>query len=228
MSVQSRSAGWVSAHSAALRGRRWLAVVAIGAICFLGGAALGLKTLSPMFVNPPGMSTSVAAPPEQAVVPAPNTITSSRSSAGDRLINGVAFEMEVPRLGYRATVLEGVDAAQLDHGPGHYPTSAWPGQTGNVAIAAHNVYWLSFNRLGPGDRVIIRTPDGVFTYEVTASKVVNPGDNSALDQTAGHTLTLTTCYPLWAGAYATQRLIFTGRQIAASLTNPPPPLGATR
>jgi sortase A len=138
---------------------------------------------------------------------------SSAAAVWDGPVNGVAFQLVIPRLNYRATVYEGVGSAQLEQGPGHYPESAWPGQPGNVAVAAHNVYWLSFSQLRAGDRVEIRTRHHVFEYEITGSRVVGPDDRSALAQTPEHRLTLTTCYPLWAGEWATQRLIFTARAI---------------
>ncbi len=222
MSAQARSAGWVRSHLAAPRSGRSRALIAIGVVCFLAGAALGVQSLSPMFSGPSGTPAVGSLPTPSAGAPLETAGPGALSAAPYKPVpvNSVAFSMEVPALGYRATVLEGVDAKQLDRGPGHYVSSAWPGQSGNVAIAAHNVYWLSFNRLRAGDRVIIRTADAVFTYEITASRIVEPNDSSPLNQTESHTLTLTTCYPLWAGAYATKRLVFTGREIAGASFRP--------
>jgi sortase A len=201
--------------------------VLAGIICAVAGAALLLASLAPMLGL--GRETSTVT---QSIADPIIAISSSTGGAGpeaqgagsgsasgvitDGPVNGVAFEMAVPRLGYKATVLEGVSTQVLDRAPGHYPDSAWPGRAGNVAIAAHNVYWLSFNRLRDGDRVEIRTRHGVYVYEVTGSKVVSPTDGSVLAQTPDHRLTLTTCYPLWAGALATQRLIFFAHEIGAT------------
>jgi sortase A len=80
-------------------------------------------------------------------------------------------------------------------------------------VAGHNTYWLSFNRLRVGDRVEIRTQHGLYVYEINGSSVVDPNDRTVLSATSDHRLTLTTCYPLWAGAFATKRLIFTAREI---------------
>ena len=46
---------------------------------------------------------------------------------------------------------------------------------------------------------------------MTGSTIVNPDDRTVLvPDAAGFHLTLTTCWPLWAGAFATQRyVIFT-------------------
>src|SRR5438067_860893 len=62
-------------------------------------------------------------------------------------LNGVDFAVRVPKLGYFAAVQEGVDSGVLAAGPGHYPATPWPGQTGNVGVAAHNTYWIKFGEL---------------------------------------------------------------------------------
>jgi sortase A len=119
----------------------------------------------------------------------------------------VDFRMRVPRLGYRAVVHEGVSAAVLFGGPGHYPGSAWPGQPGMVGIAAHNVYWLKFDELRPGDDITLDTRYGTFHYRVTSVRVVPPSDRSVFAPAPGRRLVLTTCWPLWAGELAPDRLV---------------------
>jgi len=135
------------------------------------------------------------------------------AEVADGPVDGVAFEIIVPSLDYRATVLEGTDIATLDRAPGHYLTTAWPGHTGNVGVAAHNTYWLALGNLKRGDSVQILTRHGLFAYEIRDIKIVNPDDRTVLAPTDDHRLTLTTCYPLWAGAWATQRLIFTALEV---------------
>lgn len=196
-------------------GRRSQALLAGGIACLLAGAAIGYAALAPMFAGERGgIASSLIASPTIAL---PNLDAGAPQMGAsvvlDGPVDGVAFRMEVPALGYSATVLEGVASEQLDRGPGHYTDSAWPGQPGNVAVAAHNVYWLSFNRLRAGDQVILTTKHGRFVYRVTGSAILSPDDRSPLAQSPEHRLTLTTCYPLWAGAFATQRLVFFATQV---------------
>jgi LPXTG-site transpeptidase (sortase) family protein len=73
-------------------------------------------------------------------------------------------------------------------------------------VAAHNVYWLRFGQLRPGDAIAVDTRYGTFHYLVTSTRVVSPSDWSVLAPATGRSLTLTTCWPLWAGQLATQRL----------------------
>jgi sortase A len=125
-------------------------------------------------------------------------------------VNGVDFAIRVPRLGYYSAVKEGVDLAVLYSSPGHYPETPWPGQAGMVGVAAHNVYWIDFPQLAKGDEVDLETRYGTFKYAVTGSRIVNPDDRTILVQGPGRHLTLTTCWPTWAGSFATQRyVIFT-------------------
>ncbi|HUZ86657.1 MAG TPA: sortase [Candidatus Baltobacterales bacterium] len=98
----------------------------------------------------------------------------------ERPINGIDFAIEVPKLGYMAAVKEGVDSGTLYSGPGHYPTTMWPGNPGTVGVAAHNEYWINFPQLVDGDEVDIQTRYGLYRYKVTGSEIVNPGDRTVL------------------------------------------------
>lgn len=215
--VQSRLAG----------GRRRVpavALLALGTTALVSGVALVLINLAPYFsisgatllaqplsvlAGPPGGDPSiVVAPMNSAIVPPVVTAAPARSP-----VDGVWFEMRVPALGYSAVVRQGVGTNILNEGPGHYPSTPWPGQAGNVGVAGHNSFWLAFSRLKTGQRIEIRTQHGLYVYEITGSKVVSPTDRTVLAATNDNRLTLTTCYPLWAGVLATKRLIFSARAI---------------
>ncbi len=131
----------------------------------------------------------------------------------------IAFAMRVPRLNYFAAVRQGVSLDVLFAGPGHYPLTAMPGQAGNVGIAAHNTYWIAFGVLKPGDLVILETRYGTFTYKIYGSLIVSPTDPHVLAPTTDHRLTLTTCWPLWAGALATKRLVFQAEQVSPQVSS---------
>jgi sortase A len=123
-------------------------------------------------------------------------------------VDGVDFAIRVPRLGYVAAVKEGISSSVLYASPGHYPQTMWPGDPGTVGVAAHNVYWINFPQLAPGDEIDLETRYGTFKYHVTGATIVNPNNRSVLvPNAAGYHLTLTTCWPLWAGAFATQRYV---------------------
>jgi len=150
-----------------------------------------------------------------------------------RPVGGIDFRLRVPRLHYTAVVREGVTPQVLFTGPGHYPGTAWPGQDGNVGIAAHNVYWLRFDQLRPGDLIYLDTRYGTFRYRVTESLVVPPDATWVLEDAPGRRLTLTTCSPLWAGQFAAGRLVIFATSDQATdpggrvsrLPGPVPPAG---
>jgi sortase A len=123
------------------------------------------------------------------------------------------FAIRVPKIGYYAAVREGVSLSILAIGPGHYPTTSQPGGPGLVGIAAHNTFWIPFGQLGAGDAVILETRAGRFTYRVTGTRIVNPDDRTVLVPTSDARLVLTTCWPLWAGDLANQRLAIFAQQV---------------
>jgi LPXTG-site transpeptidase (sortase) family protein len=227
MALHLRAAGRVDSRLAVGERRRGPAAVllALGSIALVTGAAILLTSLAPYFTNPSGAAALLPATAgstvDTSVVAAPGTPVASPAPAPVKAnaapvqtpVDGVWFEIRVPAVGYRGVVRQGVGLNVLDRGPGHYPSTPWPGQPGNVGLAGHNTFWLSFSHLKPGDRVEIRTQHGLYVYEITGSKVVDPNDRTVLAPTDDHRLTLTTCYPLWAGAFATKRLVFTAREI---------------
>ena len=136
-------------------------------------------------------------------------------------VDGVDFAIVIPKLTYFATVREGVSAGVLYSGPGHYPDTRWPGESGTVGVAAHNVYWINVPELKAGDEIDLQTRYGVYRYRVTGTRIVSPSDTTVLVPDAlGYHLTLTTCWPLWAGAFATQRFVIFTDQFSPATQKP--------
>lgn len=126
--------------------------------------------------------------------------------------NGDAMAiLEMPTLGVTKYVVAGVETADLKKGPGHYPSTPFPGELGNAAIAGHRTTYgepfRQIDELAPGDPIIVTDLLGRrFVYEVTEQRIVQPEDSwvvDTVDPTVA-TLTLTTCHPEFS---ARQRLI---------------------
>ena len=114
---------------------------------------------------------------------------------------GALTRIRIPKIDIDVVVVEGVGASALRAGAGHYPTTSLPCEDGNVGIAGHRTtYGKPFHhldRLAPGDVIILETPVGECTYEVSeAPFVVAPDNVGVVGDTPGEAnLTLTTCHP---------------------------------
>jgi sortase A len=160
---------------------------------------------------------------QQEVGEAPLTPPATIDRSLQRPVKGIDFAIRVPKLGYFAAVREGTSTTVLYSGPGHYPGTVWPGDQGTVGVAAHNVYWINFPQLKSHDEIDIETRYGTYKYRVTGSKVVNPDDRTVVvSHSPGYNLVLTTCWPLWAGAFATRRYVIFASQYSPRIGPIPP------
>jgi sortase A len=125
--------------------------------------------------------------------------------------------IEIPSIGLKAVVVEGVGVDDLKDGPGHYPDTPMPGQKGNASIAGHRTTYgapfASIDELKPGDQIFVTTVQGRFTYAVAATEdgsghiVVSPSQVDVLDDKGDNRLTLTACHPKYS---ASKRIIVYG------------------
>src|SRR3954465_12007193 len=127
-----------------------------------------------------------------------------RVQSGDSLTR-----IKIPKINVDVVVVEGTSASALRAGPGHYPQTPLPCEIGNVAIAGHRTTYgkpfANLDRLANGDVIILETPIGACTYEVSkAPYVVDKSDFRVIAPTPDRTLTLTTCHPKGS---AKQRLV---------------------
>jgi sortase A len=126
---------------------------------------------------------------------------------------------------YGSTSIEEKDVqSALNEGVYHYPTTAAPGQNGNVAIFGHssnNIFnkgkykfaFVRLNELQPGDIFYLTYEKKVYTYKVYGKKVVNPDETWVLGPVAGKNATaaLITCDPPGTTLH---RLVVWGEQIS--------------
>ena len=119
----------------------------------------------------------------------------------------------IPRIDLDEIVLEGVEADQLNAGPGHLPGSVLPGARGNAIVSAHrDRHFSHFDALTVGDTVITDSQVGSTKWVIVSQRVVDNND-PALFARADTTLTLTTCWPIKFVGTAPSRLIVTARPV---------------
>lgn len=120
--------------------------------------------------------------------------------------------IQIPKIGVDFDVVQGTDTANLEQGPGHYPSTAFPGLGQTVAIAGHRTTYLApfrnINELRPGDRIILTMPYAKFTYVVQYHKIVAPTAWWVTDNVGYERLVLSACNPLYSAA---QRIIVFAR-----------------
>ena len=114
--------------------------------------------------------------------------------------------IKIPAIGVDTVVVEGTSASALRAGAGHYPSTPLPCESGNVAIAGHRTTYgkpfAQLDRLKSGDVVILETPVGTCTYEITVEpRIILPTDLSVVENDLTRKmLTLTTCHPKGSAA----------------------------
>jgi sortase A len=153
------------------------------------------------------VSFSTASPEVLTISPAsgakPHTLGFQGSGGGS-----IVGRLEIPRLGLKAMVLEGVTPRTLALALGHIPGTALPGTTGNVGIAGHrDTLFRSLRGVRAGDVIELTTLEGSYEYRVKSYEVVSPRETSVLNDSPQPALTLVTCYPFYYVGPAPQRFI---------------------
>lgn len=169
----------------------------------------------------------------EAAAPPPAAEEQTIDPAAVAIGDGYAL-LRIPRFGedWEKVVVQGVEDADLKNGPGHYPTSAHPGQIGNFSLAAHRSGhgepFAQFPELRVGDTIEVQLADGrTWVYQLDNAPDGNPdGNRIAINDSwvvnpwgmkdppdaepTERRITLTTCWPRWGSShrmYATGVLV---------------------
>jgi LPXTG-site transpeptidase (sortase) family protein len=123
--------------------------------------------------------------------------------------------IEIPRIALSTIVVEGDGDQQLERAAGHVPSTAFPGEPGNSAIAGHrDTVFRTLRLIRTNDEITLVTHRGQFTYRVTSTQIVQPGTIQVLLPTKSEVLTLVTCYPFYFVGPAPQRFIVQAARVA--------------
>lgn len=216
---------WFSGRLPDSRADRALVIATLTAVLVVGGSTLAVVR------STPGAAAEESAPvlealPTTATTAAVTTTTeaAARTAPIDPPINPRAAapivkigEIQIPRIGLVHPVYEGVTLTVIDHGPGHWPGSAVPGQLGNSVFAGHRVThshpFRRINELVPGDDIVFKMQNGTFTYKMTGSQIVTPKDVHIVNPTTDATVTLFACHPPGS---ARQRYVVRGAFVSAT------------
>jgi sortase A len=118
----------------------------------------------------------------------------------------------IARIGIAYDIVQGTDTASLEKGPGHYPSTAFPGLGQTVAIAGHRTTYLApfrnINELSKGDPIVLHMPYATFTYVVQYDRIVTPTSWWITRNVGYERLVLSACNPLYSAA---QRIVVFAR-----------------
>src|SRR5687767_11676883 len=105
-----------------------------------------------------GRSTGPRAEPApQAPVAAFEYALATRLEA---IATGAVGRIEIPRLRLSAPIVEGISIRVMDHGVGRILGTAFPGECGNVGLAAHRTtHFRDLGRVLQGDVIRVSTPE---------------------------------------------------------------------
>jgi sortase A len=163
----------------------------------VGGTASSTTSTT---TGPSGPTTSATLPPVTA--PSEGLSVAEGDPVG---------KIDIPKIGLTAYLVEGVAVDDLKEGPGHYPETPFPGQKGNAAVAGHRTTYgapfASVDELALGDKIVVTTLQGTFTYGVTGSEIVTPDKVEVLNDFGDNRITLTACHPKYDLSH---RIIVTG------------------
>lgn len=120
----------------------------------------------------------------------------------------IVGRLEIPRIGLKTMILEGVSPRTLALAVGHVPGTALPGDAGNVGVAGHrDTFFRGLRGVRPGDTIVLTTLTGSYEYRVKSFEVVTPHDTWVLANSVEPSLTLVTCYPFYYVGPAPERFI---------------------
>jgi len=205
---------------------RWrVGLRVFGVLCLVG--AVGVAGYLAWLLWGTGLETSAAQEDLRAGFERRVGTLSPRDPSADqlRLPGRAVAELVIPRMDLDMIVVEGTGTEELKKGPGHYSEGSFPfvdtaypwEDHGRVGIAGHRTtygapFW-DLDKMRGGDKILLRTEYGIFTYEVTKTDVL-PSNVSGvvLEQTRKPTLVLTTCEPRFS---AEQRLVVFADRVKA-------------
>jgi sortase A len=146
----------------------------------------------------------------EAQTPTPRNVEKSRPQKSA----GPLGRLVIPRLNLHAMVGEGTGEDTLSLALGHIPSTALPGEDGNVGVAGHrDTIFRSLRDIRKNDLILFETRRGTYSYRVEGMEIVKPSQVSVLKASQARELTLVTCYPFRYIGSAPDRFIVKARQV---------------
>ena len=105
-------------------------------------------------------------------------------------------DLIIPKISASLPIVEGTDEDELERGVGHYANSVLPGEKDNSVLSGHrDTVFRRLGEVGVGDKLVVKTTAGKFTYKVRQVRIVDADDRTVIVPKPRATVTVTTCYP---------------------------------
>lgn len=123
--------------------------------------------------------------------------------------------LSIPTLNQNWPIIEGTEEEQLARGVGHFSQSVLPGLSDNCVLSGHrDTVFSELGKLKIGDKLIVETAAGIFTYEIRNIRIVDKDDRTVIVPTNHAVLTITTCYPFNFVGSAPKRYILVANLVS--------------
>ena len=121
--------------------------------------------------------------------------------------------LEIPNIQLTVMMREGVDDVSLRKAVGHLPSSALPGEIGNMVVLGHrDTFFRPLRGIAQGDAIRVKIRGGTFKYVVESIRVVEPEQSLVYQQdSTAKLLTLITCFPFSYVGPAPRRFVVLAR-----------------
>ena len=125
--------------------------------------------------------------------------------------------LSINRLDIQVPVYNGTDEFNLNRGLGRIRGMARLHEDGNLGISGHrDGFFRALKDIEGGDEIVLKTTEGVDTYQVSGITIVDKHDETPLGPTEGKQLTLVTCYPFYFVGNAPKRMIIVAEPVEHS------------
>jgi sortase A len=115
-------------------------------------------------------------------------------------------QLVIPKLNTTLPIIEGAEEEQLAKGVAHVPETVLPGEPDVTLLSGHrDTVFRRVGELEKGDKLIINTEMGQFTYQIEDTKIVNADEK--INSIGKPYLILSTCYPFTYIGPAPQRYL---------------------
>ncbi len=123
--------------------------------------------------------------------------------------------LSIPVLKQAWPIIPGTGTNDRKKGVGHFLQSVLHGAKYNCVISGpRDTVFTKLGKVKIGDRLIVQSAAGTFTYEVKRIRIVHKDDKTVIVHTDHAVLTVTTCYPFHFIGSAPDRYIISADLVA--------------